>query len=142
MGPLQRFPALAFVAVAALATATASATACRDAHPEVGVDVFSNDTVPARFIVTVTGTLAIALRSNNFFMRPDKSLVLETPGSLLIQSGAGTATIATLDSTHRIAVQPTGTNPDSSDAVAVVGHEIRMTRVGEERRVKLQLVRK
>jgi len=135
MRGLQLFRGVALVTVVA-------ASACSEAHTEVGVDVFSNDTVPTKFVVTVTGTLAIALRSNNFYMRQDKSLVLETPGSLLIQKGAGTATIATLDNAGRIAVQPTGTNPDSSDAVAVVGHEVRMTRVGEERRVKLQLIRK
>src|SRR3954462_9439668 len=83
--------------------------ACSQPNKELGVDVFSSDTMPARFLVTVTGTLAIALRSNNFYMRKDKTLVLETPASLLIQKGEGTATIDALDSTRRMAVQPTGT---------------------------------
>ena len=109
---------------------------------EVGVDVFSNDTVPTRFIVTLSGSLVMALRSNNFYMRPDKSLVLETPGSLIVQKGEGSATIASFDSTRKIAVEPIGTPPDSGDMAAVVGRVVRVTRVGEERRVKIQLERR
>jgi hypothetical protein len=104
---------------------------------ELGVDVFSDDTLPARFTVGLTGTLVMALRSQSFYMRPDKSLVLVTPGSLIIQQGNGSATIASLDSSRRIAVEPIGTSPDSSDAVAAVGHTIRLERVGKENRVRL-----
>lgn len=119
------------------------ATACSEPRAEVGVDVFSSDTIPAQFVVDLKGsTLEIALRSNNFYMQRDKSLVLETPGSLIIRHGSGTAMITTLDTTHSIAVQPIGTSPDSADVVGVVGRRIQMTRVGEERRVKLVLVRR
>ena len=121
----------------------AVATACSEPRSELGVDVFSSDTIPAHFVVDLKGsTLVIALRSNNFYMRRDKSLVLETPGSLIIREGSGAATITTLDTTHRVAVQPIGTSPDSADVVGVLGREIRMTRVGDERRVKLELVRR
>ena len=54
-------------------------SACAEKR-ELGVDVFSDDTMPARFTVAMTGTLVLGLRSQNFFVRPDKSLVLITPG--------------------------------------------------------------
>jgi hypothetical protein len=127
-----------FVCLVAAITA-----ACAEPRSEVGVDVFSNDTIPARFVVDLKGsTLVMALRSNNFYMRPDKSLVLETPGSLILKEGSGSAMIMTLDTTHRVAVQPIGTPPDSADILGIVGREIRMTRVGDERRMKLELVKK
>src|SRR6185436_14622580 len=103
------------------------AMSCSEPRSEVGVDVFSSDTIPAQFVVDLKGsTLEIALRSNNFYMRHDKSLVLETPGSLIIQKGSGTATITTLDTMHRVAVQPIGTPPDSGDVLGVVGRTITM----------------
>ena len=116
--------------------------ACSAPRQEVGVDVFSNDTLPARFIVNVTGTLAIALRSNNFYMRRDKSLVLETPASLIIQKGEGTATIIPLDTTRPVAVQPIGTPLDSVDVVGLIGRSVRMTRRGEEKTVTLELLKR
>src|SRR5205807_10297154 len=61
-------------------------SACAEKR-ELGVDVFSDDTMPARFTVAMTGTLVLGLRSQNFSMRPDKSLVLITPGSLVVQEG-------------------------------------------------------
>ncbi|HJQ19202.1 MAG TPA: hypothetical protein VJ867_02565 [Gemmatimonadaceae bacterium] len=117
------------------------ATACNQPKQEVGVDVFSTDTLPARFVVNVTGTLAIGLRANNFYMRKDKSLVLETPASLIIQKGAGTATISTLDSMRRVAVQPTGVPPDSADMLGVIGRSVEMLHATEqEKRVRLKLL--
>ena len=127
---------------ASLLCAAALATACSEPRGEVGVDVFSSDTIPARFMVKLTGTLVIALRSNNFYMQPDKSLVLETPGSLIVKEGVGTATITTLDTLHRVAVQPIGTSPDSADVAGVVGRGILMTRAKDERRVTLQLLKR
>jgi len=115
-------------------------SACAEKR-ELGVDVFSDDTMPARFTVAMTGTLVLGLRSQSFFMRPDKSLVLITPGSLVIQEGSGSATIASVDSSRRIAVEPIGTSPDSSDIVAVVGHSIRLERVARENRVRLAIER-
>jgi hypothetical protein len=117
-----------------------AATACAEKR-ELGVDVFSEDTLPARFTVGLTGTLVMGLRSQSFYVRPDKSLVLITPGSLVIQEGAGSATIASLDASRRIAVEPIGTSPDSSDALAKVGHAIRLERVGKENRVRLAVER-
>lgn len=121
--------------------ALATLTACSQPKRELGVDIFSNDTIPTQFVVTLNGTLVMGLRANNFHMRADKSLVLETPGSLIVQKGEGTATISALDTMRRIAVEPTGTPPDSSDALSVVGRTVRVTRVGEENRVKLHVER-
>lgn len=119
----------------------ASAACARETPREVGVDVFSNDTIPVKFVVTLTGTLGMALRANNFYLRADKSLVLETPGSLIVQRGEGTALIAAFDGKSRIAVEPIGTPPDSSDALSVVGTVVKVTRVGEEKRVTIALER-
>jgi hypothetical protein len=112
-------------------------TACSTDRRELGVDVFSDDTLPTRFTVTLSGTLVMGLRSQSFYMRKDKSLVLITPGSLVIQKGEGTAVIEALDGSRRIAVDPIGTSPDSTDQVAVVGRVIKVERVGKEKRVKL-----
>jgi len=112
-------------------------SACAEKR-ELGVDVFSEDTVPAKFTVALTGTLVLGLRSQNFYVRPDKSVVLNTPASLVIEEGAGSATIA---SPRRIAVAPIGTSPYSSDIVAVAGHSIRLQRVAKENRVRLAVER-
>src|SRR5256885_1639600 len=114
------------------------AAGCAEPKKEIGVDVFSNDTLPAVCVVRLSGSLVMGLRSNAFYMRPDKTLVLETPGSLLVQKGVGDATIASFDSLRKIAVEPTGTSPDSSDAAAVVGRVVRVS-VDEHMRVKVQL---
>jgi hypothetical protein len=82
----------------------------------------------------------MALRSNNFYLRPDKSLVLETPGSLIVQKGEGTATLMSFDSVRQIAVAPIGTPPDSAD-LALVGTVLTVTRVGEEKRVKIEILK-
>lgn len=119
----------------------ACGSACADPQPEIGVAVFSNDTVPARFAVTLSGTLVVGLRGTNFFMRPDKSLVLETPGTLIVQEGSGTATISTLDSTQRVAVLPLGTPPESADSAGLVGTSIQMSRTDGERRVNLAVIK-
>src|SRR5215208_7399723 len=103
------------------------ASGCSEAHGEVGVDIFSTDTLPAQFVVTLTGSLVMGLRSNAFYMRPDKSLVLETPGALVVQKGEGTVTIQSFDSTRKIAVEPVNTPPDFSGRAAVTGTVIRAT---------------
>jgi len=115
--------------------------ACRSGSgDELGVDVFSNDTTPALFVVSLTGTLSVGMRGAKVYMRQDRSLVVETPGSLVIQGGEGTALISAFDTTRRIAVTPIGSPPESS-ATAVVGRAVRMRRNGEERRIGLELAR-
>ena len=114
--------------------------ACTPDPPQTafGVDVFSNDTVPAKFVVTLSGNLSMAVRSNNFYLRPDQSLVLETPGSLIVQKGMGSALIASFDTTQQIAVTPLGSSPDSTDN-AVVGKRVKVTRKADEKRVTIEL---
>ena len=114
--------------------------ACTPEPPrrEFGVDVFSNDTIPAKFIVSLSGNLSLAIRSNSLYMQRDKSLVIETPASLIVQSGSGMGRITSYDSTQRIAVSPMGTPPDSTDN-AVVGRTVTLTRVGDEHRVTIAL---
>jgi hypothetical protein len=123
-----------------LALVLTLAACMREAPREVGVDVFSNDTIPVKFVVTLSGSLAMALRANNFYLQPDKSLVMETPGSLIVRTGAGTALIKSYDSSRRIAVEPIGTPPDSTDA-AIVGTVVKVTRTADEQRVTLAKVK-
>jgi hypothetical protein len=99
------------------------------------VDVFSNDTIPAKFIVSLGGNLSLAIRSNVLYMQRDSSLVIETPASLIVKSGSGTGTITAYDTTRRIAVTPLNESPDSTDA-AVVGTVVKLTRIGEETRLR------
>src|SRR2546423_14764856 len=114
-----------------------AAAACAGEKREVGVDVFADDTLPAMFTVELTGKLEVGLRSENFYLRPDKTLVLQTPASLVIQKGSGTMLIKSLAANRRIAVAPIGTPPDSSEALAAVGTVVKLERAGEEKRYKL-----
>jgi hypothetical protein len=107
----------------------------------VGVDVFSNDTLPARFTMEVTGNLQMNLRMSRAIPRPDHTLIFETPGSMVVQKGAGTATITSIDSLRRIAVQPIGTPIDSTETMGVVGRVVKIERKGEEKRVKISVQR-
>jgi hypothetical protein len=117
------------------------ATACSKPQPNIGIDVFANDTTPVKFVVTVTGTLEVALRSNAFYMRPDKSLVLETPGSLLYHKGDGMMTIQSFDSTTKIAVEPLNTAPEFSERAAIVGTVVSATVAPDDTRIVLKLER-
>lgn len=119
--------------------AIALACACSRNEEEFGVDVFAVDTLPARIYMNLTGTLQMGLRADSFYTTPDKSLILGTPASLIIQKGAGTATILSIDTTKRIAVQPLGVPPDSAEKVGAVGTVVKLTRVGGERRVTLEV---
>ena len=107
---------------------------------DIGVDVFSVDTMPRRIYVHATGTLEIGLRADQIYSSA-KSLTLGTPATLIIHKGAGTARILSVDSTQRIAVQPLGVPPDSAEKVGVTGRVVRLTRVGEERQLKLEVER-
>lgn len=122
---------LSLVAVASVATA-----ACNERPPEFGVSVFSADTVPVAFTVSVSGTLLMGLRSEHFQMRPDSSLMMSTPAEIIVQRGDGSAIISSL-SRRWIVVQPLGVHPDSSDTTAVDGLAVKVTRTGVERRVGL-----
>lgn len=129
------------ILLATLALTQTFALGCAAKEEELGVDVFSVDTLPAKIYMNLTGTLQMGLRADQYYTKPDKSLILGTPTSLIIQNGAGTATIISLDTTQRIAVQPLGISPDSAEKVAVVGTVVKLTRVGEEKRLKLEVER-
>lgn len=112
---------------------------CAKKEDEWGVEVFSADTVPARIDMNLTGSLEMGLRAERYYTTRAKTLILITPTALIIHKGAGTATIMSVDTMQRIAVQPLGISPDSAEKVAVVGTVVRLTRIGEERRVKLEV---
>ena len=116
-------------------------TGCQRRESEFGVDVFSTDTIPARIYMELTGTLQMGLRADNYYTTADKSLILLTPASLIVQKGAGTATIFSIDSTQVLAVQPMGVSPDSAERVGVTGRVVKVTRQGEEKTVALEVVR-
>ena len=111
-------------------------SACEGRKPEYGVSVFSTDTLPVTFTVTLTGSLALGLRSEGFHMRPDKSLVLTTPAELVVQRGDGTARIESLQG-GRLAVQPLGVSADSADTSAVEGRVVMLVKPPERRVVTL-----
>jgi hypothetical protein len=117
------------------------AAACSRKEREFGVDVFSTDTLPARIYMELTGTLQMGLRADNYFTTADKSLILLTPASLIVQKGEGTATIFSIDSTQRLAVQPLGMPPDSADRAGVTGRVVKLTRAGERKTVQLEVVK-
>ena len=108
---------------------------------EVGVDVFSADTAPARLGIVVSGTLEIGLRADQMYTAPDRSIVLQTPATLVIQRGEGAATVSSLDTLRRIVVQPTGIALDSADVLGVTGIAVTFTRKKSERRVTLAVDR-
>jgi len=114
-------------------------TACAERPAEIGVDVFSADTLPARVSVVVAGTLEIGLRAERMHAGPGRTIVLETPVTLVIQRGEGFATVTSFDSTQRIVVQPAGTPPDSADVVGATGVAVTFSRVGDEPRVSLKV---
>lgn len=118
--------------------AVAMASACNERPPEFGVSVFASDTLPVVFTVSLTGPLVMGLRSQNFQMRPDKSLLMATPAELIIQSGDGTALITSL-SGGRLVVQPLGVNPDSADTSSAEGLAVKLLRTGEQRSVQLAI---
>ena len=118
-------------------------TACNRREQEFGVDVFSIDTLPAKIYMNVTGSLQMGLRADNYFTTSDQSLILLTPASLIVQKGEGSAEILSMDTTQVLAVQPMGpgVSPDSAEKVGVTGRVIRLTRMGDERSVRLEVVK-
>ena len=119
-----------------LATSALSMAACFDRPAEYGVSVFSTDTLPVVFTLTLTGSLALGMRSDGFKMRPDKSLVLTTPAELIWSRGDGTARIATVRG-GRLAVQPLGVTDSTADTTTVEGYVVMLVKPPDRRLVKL-----
>lgn len=102
-----------------------------------GVDVFSADTAAVRISVVASGSLAIGLRADRMYTTPERSIVLETPASLLFQRGEGTAFVSSLDTTQRIVVQPLGVPLDSAEQLGVTGTAIAVVRRAGHSRLTL-----
>ena len=103
--------------------------ACSAQRPEqLTVDVFAEDTVPVRFTLTITGGLQMRVNAEKAFVRPDKSLVFETPTTLYVDRGDGASLLRALDSTQRLVVQPGGLPGDSAERAAVVAPVVSITR--------------
>jgi hypothetical protein len=114
-----------------IVTAAIFLNACEGRPPEYGVNVFSADTIPVAFTMTLTGSLALSMRSEGIKMQPDKSLVLETPAQLMWARGDGTARLESVGR-GRLAVQPVGIGADSpSDTAVVEGSVVMLVRPPE-----------
>lgn len=121
-----------------LLVSAALLAACNERPPEYGVSVFSTDTLPVVFTLSLTGSLALGMRSEGFKMRPDKSLVLTTPAELIWSRGDGTARIETVRG-GRIVVQPLGVTDSAADTTAAVGYVVLLVKPPERRLVKLSV---
>lgn len=106
-----------------------------DPRPQ-GVRIFAEDTAVARLHVSVQGDLQVRLVGDDFVVRPDRSFLVNTPATLEVTRGIGTARITSVDSATRIAVVPLGTPEDSIDAETVAGTVVRFTRLGYDRRMQ------
>ena len=124
---------LAVLAVAACARPNVGA-------PRYAVDIFSEDTVPAHVTVVVSSpTMEVSLNGAGFYTVNRIQPVVLTPATLWVR-GTGTATISAIDSMQSIAVLPTGTHPDSTEAAAV-GRMFRVSRSEGQTSYKLEIAR-
>jgi hypothetical protein len=120
-----------------LVLVAALSSACDRRQAEYGVSVFSTDTLPVSFTLTVTGTLALGMRSEGFQVQPDKSLLLSTPAELVVTRGDGTARIVVVKGA-RIAVQPLGATDSTADTTTVEGHVVMLVKPPDRRLVTLR----
>ena len=111
------------------------------ASPRYAIDLFSEDTLQAHVTVTVSSpTMEVTLNGAGFYTVNRTQPVVLTPASLVVR-GTGTATISAIDSMQSIAAVPSGTHPDSTDAVATVGRIFRITRSEGQPSFKLEVAR-
>ena len=117
------------------------ATACSRERfgPRYAADIFAEDTVPTDVLVRTTGTMQASLNGAGFYVHHGQPVVL-TPATLVVR-GIGTATISSVDSSKPIALVPSGTHPDSTDAVTVVGRLLKVSRGEGDARYKLEIER-
>lgn len=114
-------------------------TACTSAPTRVGVEVFAEDTLPVLFTVTMLGPLEIGVEADRSWIQPDKSLLFQTPATLIVQAGEGSALISPVKGDQRIAVQPLGVSPDSAERAAVVGNAVKITRTTKDAPLTLEV---
>ena len=116
--------------------------ACTTPPPaELGVRVAdaASDSGTVQFTVTVVDTsLSLGMRPASMAMRPDKSLVLTTPASIVVNRGAGSAVITAVTEGARIRVSPL--DPADSATGMAVGRAVRITRRGTDRHIFAQPV--
>jgi hypothetical protein len=104
---------------------------------QLGVEVFSEDTIPVRFSITMSGGIELRVDAERAFRQGESALVFETPAKLLVARGSGQSTIAALDEKRRLIVQPIGVPADSAERAAVVGSAVQLTRPRDEPRLGL-----
>jgi hypothetical protein len=116
--------------------------ACSSSPPErLGVEVFAEDTAPVRFVLTMSGGIELRVDAERAFQQPDQSLVFETPATLVVSKGSGEALVTALDATQRVAVQPLGISPSSTERSAVVGRSVQITRPRDAPRLDLAVAK-
>lgn len=110
---------------------------------QLGVDIFAVDTIPVRFTVTMSGTLQMRVSAEKSYMRPDKSVVFETPATLVVYKGAGTSLVSAVDTGQRLAVQPLGVSPDSIERMdaAVVAAAVQITHLKDAARLGIEVAK-
>jgi alpha-D-ribose 1-methylphosphonate 5-triphosphate synthase subunit PhnL len=108
---------------------------------QLGVEVFAEDTIPVRFGVTMSGGIEMRVNAERAFQQADRSLVFETPATLLVSRGSGEAIVTVLDENQRIAVQPLGIPADSIERAAVVGRAVQITRLPDTPRLELAVAK-
>ncbi|HEU4988212.1 MAG TPA: hypothetical protein VFT41_00355 [Gemmatimonadaceae bacterium] len=131
--PLRRPHGTALALAACLAAACVSHPPKPPADFGVHVAGAGNDTARVHFTVHVTGTLQLGIRSRVMAMQRDSSLLLATPADLIVNTGTGSAVIASADSNASLTVTPLD-RADSARATAT-GRAIRIARVDTTRHV-------
>jgi hypothetical protein len=129
----HRIPCITIAAAVVLA-------ACTPAPPaEIGVRVAdaANDTGTVQFTVTVADTaLSLGLRPASMGMRRDKTLVLSTPATIVVNRGAGSALIGVV--TPGAKVRVTSLEPADSLTGTAVATAVRISREGAARQVSVK----
>jgi hypothetical protein len=106
---------------------------------QLGVEVFSVDTIPVHFSLTMSGGIELRVDAERAFRQGESSLVFETPARLYVARGSGQSTIAALERDRRLVVQPIGVSADSAERAAVVGSAVQITRPRDEPRLALEV---
>ena len=104
-------------------------TACGQAAsnaPRYAADIFAEDTIPVPVTVRVTGPMTVSLKGEGFYSYRGQPVVM-TPATLVIR-GTGTAIISAVDSSKAMAIVPSGTPLDSTEANSMVARLFKLTR--------------
>jgi hypothetical protein len=124
-----------------LLAAVLAACSTPSGQDQLGVEVFSDDTVAVQFTVTINDALEMNVDAERSFVRPDKSIVFQTPAKLRVTKGTGASLISALDGAQRIAVQPMGVSADSAEHETVVGSVVKISRLADAPRLRLEVAK-